>query len=186
MPKKDSAKDLGPLVERAKKGDAEAFGQIYDALVKPVYRYIYYRVDKQIAEDLTEETFLKAWQNLSKYKAGKHPFSAWVFRIAHNLVCDYYRGNEVSSEIDENLADDNRHASPSQQLNLKLNEVKLKKAINKLPDNYQQVILLKYINEEDNAVIAEVIGKTEGAVRTLQFRALEKLRGLLEEKKEDF
>ena len=186
MPKKDAAKDLGQLVDLAQKGDTEAFGKIYDVLVKPVYRYIYYRVDQVIAEDLTEETFLKAWQNLSKYKAGKHPFSAWVFRIAHNLVCDHYRKNEHASEIDENFADDKPHASPTYELNLKLNEVRLKKAIKKLPENYQQVILLKYINEADNTVIAKVIGKSEGAVRTIQFRALEKLRGLLEEKKDDF
>ena len=177
---------MSQLVDLAKKGDAEAFGKIYDELVKPIYRYIFYRVDAQIAEDLTEETFLKAWQNLSKYKVGKHPFSAWVFRIAHNLVCDYYRKNEISYEIDENMADEKLHSSPTHQLNLKLNEVKLRKAINKLPENYQQVILLKYINEEDNDVIAKVIGKSEGAVRTLQFRALEKLRNILEEKKEDF
>jgi len=188
VPKKASkdSKDLGQLVDLAKKGDAEAFGKIYDALVKPIYRYIYYRVHPQIAEDLTEETFLKAWQNLKKYKQGKNPFSAWVFRIAHNLVCDYYRKHEKSFEIDENMADTKIDASPSYKLNLKFNEIKLRKAINKLPENYQQVILLKYINEEENAVIAKVIGKSEGAVRTLQFRALEKLRNLLEEKREDF
>ncbi len=173
-------------MDLAQNGDTEAFGKIYDVLVKPIYRYIYYRVDKHIAEDLTEETFLKAWQNISKYKAGKHPFSAWIFRIAHNLVCDYYRKNELSSEIDENLADTKLDSSPSYKLNLKLNEVKLRKAINKLPENYQQVILLKYINEEENTVIAKVIGKSEGAVRTLQFRALEKLRSILDEKREDF
>lgn len=186
MPKKDKTPDLGPLVERAQKGDTHAFGDIYDALVKPVYRYIYYRVEPQIAEDLTEETFLKAWQNLSKYKKGKHPFSAWVFRIAHNLVCDYYRKHEITPEIDENTADTKLDASPSYQLNIKLNQVKLRKAITRLPENYQQVIILKYMNDEDNAVIAKVIGKSEGAVRTLQFRALEKLRAILEEKREDF
>lgn len=186
MAKNSSTKDLGPLVDLAKNGDADAFGQIYDALVKPIYRYIYCRVEQQIAEDLTEETFLKAWQNLSKYKQGAYPFSAWVFKIAHNLICDYYRKHEVSSEIDENVADTKSDASPSYQLNVKLNQLKLRKAIHKLPENYQQVIVLKYINEEENSVIAKVIGKTEGAVRTLQFRALEKLRSLLGEKKEDF
>lgn len=173
-------------MERAQKGDAEAFGGIYDELVKPIYRYIYYRVEPQIAEDLTEETFLKAWKALPKYKKTKHPFSAWVFRIAHNLVCDYYRKNKTTSEIDENVADENRSSSPKEQVNLKLNQVKLHKAIKKLPENYQQVIILKYINEEENPAIAKIIGKSEGAVRTLQFRALEKLRGLLSEKKEDF
>lgn len=187
MPKKDPTKDLGALVKKAQNGDSGAFGEIYDTLVKPIYRYIYYRVDRHIAEDLTEETFLKAWQNLSKYKEGVSPFSAWVFRIAHNLVVDHYRKNgEGSAEIDEQHADDKVHASPSQQLNIKLNEIKLRRAVNQLPENYQQIILLKYINEEDNTVIAKVIGKSEGAVRTLQFRALEKLREILEKKRDDF
>ena len=186
MSKTPSAQELAPLVKKAQNGDAEAFGNLYDLLVKPVYRYIYSRVDQQIAEDLTEETFLKAWQNLAKYKQGKHPFSSWVFKIAHNLVCDYYRKNDVSFEIDENLPDHKSEASPAYQLNVKLNELKLKQALKELPENYQQVIVLKYINEEENSAIARIIGKSEGAVRTLQFRALEKLRNLLSEKKEDF
>lgn len=186
MPKKDPTKDLGPLVNLAKEGDSEAFGKIYDILVKPIYRYIYYRVDPQIAEDLTEETFLKAWQKLSSYKEGKSPFSSWVFRIAHNLVVDYYRKNETSLEIDENYADSKITSNPGYEISLKFNQIKLRKAINKLPENYQQVIILKYINDEDNEVIAKVIGKSEGAVRTLQSRALEKLRHLLEEKRRDF
>lgn len=186
VPKKNPAKDLNQLVELAKNGDTEAFGQIYDVLVKQIYRYIYYRVSPQIAEDLTEETFLKAWQSISKYKVGKTPFSAWIFRIAHNLVVDHYRKNEVTSEIDESLADVKTDALPSYNLNIRLNELKLRQAITKLPESYQQVILLKYINEEENDVIAQTIGKSEGAVRTIQFRALEKLRSLLEEKREDF
>jgi len=179
-------KKIEPLVEQAQKGDADAFGEIYDELVKPIYRYIYYRVDPQIAEDLTEETFLKAWKALPKYKKTKHPFSAWIFRIAHNLICDYYRKNKTTSEIDENMADEKPNAGPKELMNLKLNQIKLRKAIKQLPENYQQVIILKYINEEENPIIAKTIGKSEGAVRTLQFRALEKLRGLLSEKKGDF
>ena len=156
--------DEPSLIERAKRYDQKAISELYKRHVQSIYRYIYYRVDKHIAEDLTEETFLKAWQNLSKYKAGKHPFSAWVFRIAHNLICDYYRKNENPFEIHENIADTKLDSSPSHQMNLKLNEVKLKKTINKLPENYQQVILLKYINEEDNAIIAKVndVGRRHG------------------------
>lgn len=185
MPKQNLP-DLAELVEKAKKGDTDAFGKIYDALVKSVYRYVYYRTEPQIAEDITEETFLKAWQNLSKYKKGAHPFSAWVFKIAHNLVCDYYRKNQIVSEIDENAADPKENTGPEYQVNLKLNQIKLRKAIIKLPENYQQVIVLKYINELENEDIAKAIGKSEGAVRILQFRALKQLRGLLEEKREDF
>lgn len=183
---KESIPDLSALVALAQKGDTEAFGQVYDALVKPVYRYIYYRVDPQIAEDLTEETFLKVWQNLKKYKRGKNPFSSWVFKIAHNLVCDYYRKNETTSEIDENIADTQEHLSPEHTITIKFTQIQLRTAIKKLPENSQQVIILKYINELDNNEIAKSIGKSEGAIRIIQFRALKQLRSILEEKKQDF
>jgi len=183
---KEQIPDLSALVARAQSGDTEAFGQIYDALVKPIYRYIYYRVDAQIAEDLTEETFLKAWQNLKKYKQKKHPFSSWVFKIAHNLVCDYYRKHQSISEIDENTADPQEAFQPERKITIQFTQIQLKKAIKKLPENSQQVIILKYINELDNQAIAKTIGKSEGAVRTIQFRALQQLRSILEEKQQDF
>jgi len=176
--------NIGKLVEMAQGGDTQAFAQIYDELVKPVYRYIYYRVEEAIAEDLTEETFFKAWQNLKQYKKGKSPFSSWVFRIAHNLVVDYYRKNNITEEIDETMADTKETANPENDINIKLTNIRLRKVIRKLPDNYQQVIILKYINELDNNEIAETIGKSEAAVRTIQCRALEKLRSLLSEERD--
>lgn len=178
--------NLDQLVTKAKIGDAQAFGKIYDALVKPVYRYIYYRVEDAIAEDLTEETFLKVWQNLKKYKKGKHPFSSWVFKIAHNLVVDYYRKHRIIEEVDEKLIDPQERSNPQHQTNIKLTKIRLRKVLRKLPSNYQQVIVLKYINELDNKEIAAAIGKSEGAVRTIQFRALEKLRALLTEERGNF
>ena len=171
--------NIDELVEKAQAGDKEAFGQIYDELVKPIYRYIYYKVDDSIAEDLTEETFFKAWQNLGKYKKGKNPFSSWIFRIAHNLVVDHYRKNHTTDEIDESYVDPKDTGNPAQQTNIELTNIRLRKIIKKLPDNYQQVIVLKYINELENAEIADTIGKSEAAVRIIQFRALEKLRSLM-------
>jgi RNA polymerase sigma-70 factor (ECF subfamily) len=165
----------------SQRGDAEAFALVYDELVKPVYRYIYYRVEDEIAEDLTEDTFFKVWQNLKKYKKGKHPFSSWVFKIAHNLVVDHYRRNKTTEEIDEGMADPSDNINPAKQTDIKLTNIRLRKIIRKLPDNYQQVIILKYINEFDNKEIADAIGKSEGAVRTIQFRALEKLKSLIGE-----
>jgi len=177
--------DIDQLVVQAQAGDTQAFGLIYDELVKPVYRYIYYKVDAEIAEDLTEETFFKVWQNLKKYKRGKHPFSSWVYRIAHNLVVDYYRKNQATAEIQNTVADTNESNNPLRKVDLKLTQVRLHKVIRKLPDSYQQVIILKYINELDNREIAHTIGKSEGAVRTIQFRALEKLRVLLSSEQDD-
>ncbi len=131
-------------VAQSQEGDSTAFGKIYDEFVKPIYRYIYYRVDKAIVEDLTEDTFFKAWQNLKKYKKGKHPFSSWLFRIAHNLVVDFYRKNKVTIEmIDETVVDTRQN--PSQKANIKLNQIRIQKVIKKLPSNYQQIIILKYI-----------------------------------------
>lgn len=175
------------LVLRAQQGDTEAFALLYDQLVKPIYRYIYYRVEPAIAEDLTEETFLKAWENVRQYKKGKSPFSSWIFRIAHNLICDYYRKHPMSvAEIDENLVDPEPRHSPVFQINVKFNEIRLRKAILKLPENYQQVIVLKYINDLPNNEIAAALGKPEGTIRTIQFRALKQLRSLLQGKREDF
>ncbi len=185
--KKQQIPDLKALVRLAKNGDTEAFGSIYDELVTPVYRYIFYRVDQQIAEDLTEDVFLKAWQNIKKYKeASKTPFSSWVFKIAHNLVCDYYRKSETTFEINENLPSTQDDLNPSTKINIKFNQIKLRQAINKLPENFQQVIVLKYINEMDNSEISKATGRSEGSIRTIQFRALKQLRVLLEEKQEDF
>ncbi len=177
--------DINQLVVEAQGGDTKAFGLIYDEMVKPVYRYIYYRVNADIAEDLTEETFFKVWQNLKKYKKGKNPFSSWVYRIAHNLVVDYYRKNRTVSEIHDTVADPNESNHPAIQMDLKLTQIRLHKVIRRLPDSYQQVVILKYINELDNKEIAHTIGKTEGAVRTIQFRALEKLRSLLSSEQEN-
>ncbi|MBN1258983.1 sigma-70 family RNA polymerase sigma factor [Candidatus Peregrinibacteria bacterium] len=178
--------NLDVWVQKSQKGDTEAFGHIYDALVKPIYRYIYYRVDPEIAEDLTEETFLKIWQNLKKYKKGSHPFSSWVFRIAHNLVCDYYRKHQPIDEMNENTPDPHDHLNPVKSMSVKLDGIRLRKALKKLPENYQQVIILKYINGLENPEIATAVGKSEGAIRTLQFRALAQLRVILGEKRKDF
>lgn len=178
--------DIDKLVKMAQGGETQAFTLIYDELVKPVYRYIFYRVEEAVAEDLTEDTFLKVWQNLKKYKKGKHPFSSWVFRIAHNLVVDHYRKNKTTEEIDEKFADPKESNNPANQANVKLTQIRLRKVIRKLPENYQQVIVLKYINELDNKEIAHAIGKSEATVRTIQFRALEKLRGLLGEERDLF
>lgn len=177
--------DLDALVERSQQGDTEAFAQIYDALVKPIYRYVYYRVDPETAEDITEEAFLKIWQNLKKYKKGASPFSSWAFRIAHNLVVDHYRKDTSIEMIDETVADTQEHSRPELQMDVKLTNIRLHKVIRRLPEHYQQIVILKYINELENSEIAEVVGKSEGAVRVLQFRALEQLRDMLSNEKED-
>jgi RNA polymerase sigma-70 factor (ECF subfamily) len=178
-----SPHEMKTLVELAQGGDAEAFGRLYDSLVAPIYRYIYYRVGREEAEDLTELAFLKAWENLNKYKPQKgNPFSAWLFRIAHNLVVDYYRARSKTEnvELSEDLASDKKIDDPSSLAQLSFDQIGLKRAIRQLPELAQQVIVLKFINEFDNEEIAKIIDKSNGAVRVIQFRALAELKALLE------
>lgn len=178
-----SSKNIDALVTRAQAGDATAYGELYDALVAPIYRYTYYRVStREDAEDLTEIAFLRGWENLKKYKkqAG-NPFSAWLFRIAHNLVVDYYRTKprNDTTELDETWATDTRDASPALLAEMHFDQLSLRRAIHLLPEAYQQIVVLKFINEFDNTEIAKIIGKSAGAVRILQFRALARLKELL-------
>ena len=90
------------LISRAQKGDAEAYGDLYEHYLDTIYRYIYYRVhNHQDAEDLTETVFLKAWQSLPNYRIGKTPFVAWIYRIAHNMVIDHHRTRKETVPISE-------------------------------------------------------------------------------------
>lgn len=164
-------------------GNTDAFSKIYDEFVKPIYRYIFYKVDESVVEDLTEEVFFKAWKNIKKYKKGKFPFSSWLFKIAHNLVVDYYRKYQRDDELDENFVDSSTHSNPEEEVNIKLTQIKLRKVIKRLPEKYKQIVVLKYINDLNNKEISIVMGKSEPAVRTLQFRALNKLKVMLNEDK---
>lgn len=179
-----SSIELINLVKRAQKGDAAAFGEVYDALVAPIYRYIYYRVSTRVdAEDLTEMVFLRGWEKLKQYAPQKkYPFSAWLFRIAHNIVIDYYRDKpkREALELDEMLIAENREANPTLATEMYFDQRELRMALRKLPDVQQQVLILKFVNGFDNDGIAKIIGKSSAAVRVIQFRALTRMKELLE------
>jgi RNA polymerase sigma-70 factor (ECF subfamily) len=102
-------KQLEALVVESQKGDSEAFAQLYDVYVTPIYRYIFYKVKKEDVEDLTEVLFMKAWENIGKYRKQKNKsFKAWLFRIAHNLVVDHYRLTREHNSLDPRLRDTKR------------------------------------------------------------------------------
>ena len=181
---KKDLREVEKLIRLARRGDAEAFGQAYDKLVVPIYRYIYYRVSSQDAEDLTETVFLKAWENRKRYKKQKgNSFASWLFRITHNVVVDHYRAcaKNATAELSEDLPENNREVDPTNGIQRQFEQQELARAIRKLPEMQQQVVVLKFVNEFSNAKIAEIIGKSEGAMRIIQFRALAKLKKLLEE-----
>jgi len=176
------------LVARSQKGESIAFGKLYDQYVNQIYRYIYFRVPKDDVEDLTEMVFLKAWEKIHQYKPGKKSFAAWIFRIAHNLVVDTYRygKDKETVELSPNVPEHRREHNPIRTTEDRLHSGYLKGALGKIKPQYKQVIVLKFINELSNTEISQVMNKTEGSIRILQFRALKALKIELESEGIDF
>jgi RNA polymerase sigma-70 factor (ECF subfamily) len=168
-------------VAMVQSGDMEAFGKIYDMYVDSVYRYVFFKVRKEEALDLTENVFLKVWENIKSYKTGKYYFTGWLFKIAHNIVVDYYRLNKDPISLSIDIADKKTDIDPVVLTERGLSSQILKKAIEKLKSQYRQIILLKYINEMENREIARIMRRGEGSLRILKFRALKALKRVLEE-----
>lgn len=177
-------REIERLVVEAQKGDEEAFTKLYDLFVNPLYRYVYFRCNGADTEDLLTTIFMKTWINLKKYRFQEHSFSAWIFRIAHNVVIDFYRAsqtNQPPSPLDETHQDPKKENHSSNSMEQHLNREILKLAIPRLKEPYQQVIVLKFLNEMENDELAEVLGKSENSLRILQYRALRQLRKILNE-----
>src|SRR5215208_2275979 len=99
------------LVRQAKTGNSEAFGQLYDAYLERIYRFVYFRVeDQQTAEDITSQVFLKAWSNLDRFSFSRTPYLAWLYTIAHNAVIDHYRTRKVTTALDDVQLSQQDHA----------------------------------------------------------------------------
>jgi len=173
--------DEKELIRLASKGDREAFGDLYIRYLDRIYRYLFYRVGRVAeAEDLTEKVFLKAWESIRRYKH-RGCFSSWLYRIARNMVIDYYRSEKPTLPLKaERLNFEAENLTPEEAL-AKEEEVRnLRKAIAKLPEEQQQVIILRFLEGLSHAEIAEIIGKSEGASRVIQHRALTALKEILE------
>jgi RNA polymerase sigma-70 factor (ECF subfamily) len=170
------------LVEHAVAGDGDAFGELYLLHLDTIYRYVYYRVgDASDAEDLTEQVFLKAWESLSGYKQRGNPFASWLYRIAHNTTVDHYRRQKptVPMPSPEEVDLPGEQPSSLEQI-IKAEEASaLATAITQLPEAQQQVIILRFIEGLKHAEVARIIGKSEGACRVIQHRALVALNQLL-------
>ena len=164
------------LVKRATGGDLEAFGELYSIYLDRIYRYIYYQIqDKMTAEDITEEVFVKAWKAIKSCKGKERTFSSWLYRIAHNQVIDNLRRQRkhLSTEDVESLADD---SNPELEAEGNLERQELLASLSCLPQSQKQVIILKFIEGLDNREIEHIMGKSQGAIRVLQMRALSTLR----------
>ena len=164
---------------RAATGDTEAFGVLYDRYLGRIYNYIFYRTGNQHdAEDLTSRVFTRAMKHISNYQDRGVPFSAWLYRIAHNLVANWHRDNSRRQEItlDETFKTGPDGELPETTLMRSEAEDALMHVIRGLPDDRQQLLILKFVEHLSNAEIGRVMGRTEGAIKSLYHRTLLSLR----------
>ncbi len=179
---KSQEPEINALVQKAQSGNTEAFAGLYDIFIQPVYRYIFFKVSKEDALDLTESVFLKVWENIKSYSKMKGAFSSWVFKIAHNAVVDYYRLNREHVDLDSVvLPDESRDSDPRFLTENRLNQDLLRKALAKLKKKYQDVLLLRFVNGLEHREIARIMRRSEGSLRILKFRALQELKKVLKD-----
>ncbi|MFD7709160.1 ECF subfamily RNA polymerase sigma factor, BldN family [Streptomyces sp. NPDC059785] len=177
----DSARMMA-LVERAQAGEADAFGRLYDQYSDTVYRYIYYRVGgKATAEDLTSETFLRALRRIGTFTWQGRDFGAWLVTIARNLVADHFKSSRFRLEVTtgEMLDANEVERSPEESVLESLSNAALLDAVRRLNPQQQECVTLRFLQGLSVAETARVMGKNEGAIKTLQYRAVRTLARLL-------
>jgi len=172
--------DERQLIRRAQQGDSVAFAEIYERHQAAVFRYIFYRVaDQAIAEELTSDVFVRMVAGINSFSDMGRPILAWLYTIARNLVIDYQRraGLLIMQPLDEwtEATDQDSEAAAEQGLSQR----HLSAALMQLTEDQRQVILLKFIEEMDNAETARILDKPVGAIKSLQHRALSALRRIL-------
>ncbi|MHC1740896.1 MAG: RNA polymerase sigma factor [Anaerolineaceae bacterium] len=166
-------------VKRASLGDPEAFSYIYELFVSRIYSYIFYRIGSDIdAEDITSRVFYRAFGHISNYVDKGVPFSAWLYRIAHNLIANYHRDNHRRKEVplEDHLELPAHIDHPEQALEKSQEMDLLLRAIRRLSPDRQQLLILKFVEDYSNAEIGDIMGKSEGAIKSLYHRALIALR----------
>lgn len=171
------------VVTLASSGNAEAFSYLYEQNVKRIYNYIYYRIgSEQDAEDLTARVFHRAFGHIGSYEEKGVPFSAWLYRIAHNLIANWHRDNFRRREVslDDQIDLPHHGDLPERMMERNQEQEMLLKAIRNLSPDRQQLILLKYLEDLSNAEIAVIMRRTEGAIKSLYHRSLIALREELE------
>lgn len=167
-------------IRRCHQGEQEAFGVLYERYVGRIYNYIYYRTGNQHdAEDLTSRVFFRAMRHVRNYQDRGLPVSAWLYRIAHNLVANWYRDSGRRKEIplDDSGAYHQKRIEQPENTVLRTEEQEhLLEVIRTLPPERQQLLILKFVEDLPNAEIGEIMGRTEGAIKSLYHRTLLALR----------
>ena len=174
--------DEQSLVRRAQGQDQEAFAELYEAYFDKIYRYVVLKIgDRTEAEDMTQQVFLKALKSLPTYKWQDVPFSAWLYRIAHNQIVDHFRksGRQQSCELTEEITPNDPAENPEHHTELKVDIENLIKATRRLTKAQQEVIALRFSSDLPVAEVARLMGRSEGAVKALQHSAVLALRKIM-------
>ncbi len=177
--------NIDSIIEQARRGNRDAIAQLYEMFVDRIYRYIVYRVDGDAdAEDLTAEVFVKMVEGLPQYTPTGVPFEAWLYRIAFARVIDYRRRatRRPVNELTDNLSDDDA-ISPEDRVQNQEEVEEMRHAFSFLNDEQQQVLILRIVERKSHQEVADVIGKSVTAVKSVQYRALQILAGQLGETK---
>jgi RNA polymerase sigma-70 factor, ECF subfamily len=175
------------LVEQAVGGNSSAFGSLYDHYQPAIYRFIAIKVSsREEAEDITHHVFLSAWQKIRTYKHRGHPFSSWLYQIARNSVIDHYRANKNDISLDKidpesSIIPAVAHFDIGAKLQLEL----VHRAIRELKPDYQDVIIMRFVEDMPLKETASALKKSEGAVKLIQHRAIKELKRKLGNKEDD-
>lgn len=168
---------------RLKKKDPEAFSQVYDIYVTPIYRFIYFKVSsRQDAEDLTSEVFMKIWQYVTETDDEIENLRALIYRSARNLVIDHYRKNARKDLIQDeelmNNIEDEKQQRLLKEIDVKIEMQNAEKILRQMKDDYREIIILRFIEELSIGEIAKILNKSKGSVRVALHRALKTAREL--------
>src|SRR5690348_7791788 len=182
--KESETKRVRALVDRAQRGDREALEELYLIHFDRIYSYLHVSVgNRHDAEDLTTQTFLRMLEAIGKFRWQSAPFSAWLFRIAHNLAMDHFRANkrwQPEEEVPEPEPDESTSAEAGALESI--GRRSMLELIEDLSPEQQQVLTLKFVFNFSNGEVATILGKTEGAIKSLQHRALVSLQKQLEKR----
>ena len=180
----DSDQELAKLARTSR----DAFGTLYERHITAIYRYVYYRVgNMEDAEDLTARVFTRALKHIHNYNDRGLPFTAWLYRIAHNVVANFHRDNKRhpsvpldEMEIHPEIAQDNHADATDIRIDSERERRRLIEAIHRLPEERQQLVVLKFVQQLQNVEIGQIMNRSEGAIKSLYHRTLAQLRQRLE------
>ena len=169
----------GELIALASEGDADAFGLLYEKYIDQIYSYIYFRTSNgKDAEDICSRVFLRALNHIEKYEDRGYPFSAWLYRIAHNLVVNWYRDSDKVDEISllDQYPPPTVDGTVEERIEKKDEKDRLLDIIQDLPEDRKELLILKHVEGLTNYEIGQIMDRTEGAIKALYHRTLESIR----------